>query len=392
MGAKRFLSMAQSTLPFVAHIEEEMNDFTNTISRVMVTSAMLCAVSGVAQTVQHYKQTNLVADTPGVAAVTDPNLVNPWGLSRSSGSPWWVSDNGTGMSTLYDGSGNIVPLVVTIPNFDTKHPAPGTPTGTIFNGTSNFALAPGKPAIFLFATEDGTVSGWNPGVNASTATIKVNLYGNGVFKGMTMATASVTPGNPQPYLYVADFRKNIVRVLDTNFNGVGELEARFYDKMIPAGYAPFNVQNIGGNLYVSFAMQDSEKHDEVDGAGLGYVDVFTPEGRLLQRLQHGPWMNAPWGMVQAPTDFGQYSHDILVGQFGSGEILAFNPINGAFLGKLLDTTGATLHIDGLWGLGFGNDGKAGPATTLYFSAGPDGEQHGLLGTLTAVENTQGNDR
>src|SRR5262249_35825555 len=150
--------------------------------------------------------------------------------------------------------------------------------------------------------------------------------------------------------------------------------------------------DIGGNIYVSFAQQDSDKHDEVDGAGLGYVDVFSPEGRLLRRLQHGPWFNAPWGLTQAPTDFGSASHDILVGQFGSGEILVFNPVTGKFKGRLHDSSDQPIKIDGLWGLSFGNDATAGPATTLYFAAGPNHEQDGLFGTITAVENVQGNDQ
>jgi len=344
-----------------------------------------------AQPTQHYKQTNLVSDMPGVAAVHDPNLVNAWGLSRSSTSPWWVADNGTGLSTLYSATGSIVPLVVTIPPSDPTSP-PGTPTGTIFNGGTGFELKKGFPAVFLFATEDGTISGWNPKVDATHAVIKVNLKSKSVFKGMTMATVDVPFFGPQSFLYVADFRKGRVQIYDSNFHHVPEMEELFDDDSLPPGFAPFNVQDIGGNIYVSFAQQDSDKHDEVDGAGLGYVDVFSPEGRLLRRLQHGPWFNAPWGLTQAPTDFGSASHDILVGQFGSGEILVFNPVTGKFKGRLHDSSDQPIKIDGLWGLSFGNDATAGPATTLYFAAGPNHEQDGLFGTITAVENVQGNDQ
>jgi uncharacterized protein (TIGR03118 family) len=340
---------------------------------------------------QHYKQTNLVSDMPGAAPVTDPNLVNAWGLSRSSSSPWWVSDNGTGLATLYSGTGAIVPLVVTIPPSDPSSP-PATPTGTIFNGGSGFEIKPGFPAVFIFVTEDGTISGWNPKVDGTHAIIKVNTKGKSVFKGVTMATVNVPFLGPQSFLYVADFRKGRVQVYDSKFNHVSEMDNLFSDDDLPSGFAPFNVQNIGGNIYVAFAQQDSEKHDEVDGAGLGYVDIFSPEGRRLRRLEHGPWFNAPWGLVQASSDFGSSSHEILVGQFGSGEILAFNPVTGRFKGRLFDTSNNPIKIDGLWALGFGNDQSAGPATTLYFTAGPDGEQHGLFGMITAVENVQGNDQ
>ena len=344
-----------------------------------------------AQQVQHYQQTNLVSDTPGMAAVTDPNLVNPWGLSRSSGSPWWVSDNGTGLTTLYDGAGAIRSLVVTIPPGDSSSGDGGTPTGQIFNGTQDFQIAPGKPALFIFATEDGTISAWNPGVQPTLAVIKVNTKGASVFKGMAVATVDNPSSGSSNFLYVADFRKARVAVYDTNFNRVHTGEDAFADERLPEGFAPFNVQNIGGNLYVAFAKQDSEKHDEVDGPGLGYVDVFSPTGRLLRRLQSGKWFNGPWGMAQASSDFGIYSHDILVGQFGSGEILAFDPVTGQFKGRLLDAKNMPITIDGLWGIAFGSGTTSGSATSLYFTAGTDHEQHGLFGSIAAVENAFGGD-
>lgn len=344
-----------------------------------------------AQLVQHYTQTNLVSDTPGMAAITDPNLVNPWGLSRSSGSPWWVSDNGPGLTTLYGATGTVASLVVTIPPADSSGGQTGVPTGQIFNGTPGFALAVGFPARFIFVTEDGTVSGWNPGVNAASAIIMVNTNSASVFKGVAVATVVEPVAGAVNFLYVADFRKGHVNVYDTGFHRVPLGEDAFQDERIPRGFAPFNVQNIGGNLYVAFAQQDSAKHDEVDGPGLGYVDVFSPTGRLLLRLQSGQWFNAPWGIAQAPTDFGVYSHDILVGQFGSGQILAFDPVTGAFKGSLLDSTNAPIAIEGLWGLAFGSGTGSGPANSLYFTAGPGGEQHGLFGTVTPVENVFGGD-
>jgi len=340
---------------------------------------------------QHYKSTNLTADQSGVATNTDTNMVNPWGLSRSSGSSWWMSDNGTGLSTLYDGTGAARSLVVTIPTGDPNVNPTGTPTGTAFNPSTSFTLAPTKPAVFLFVTEDGTVSGWNPGVDPTNAVIKVNTKSASVFKGMTLDTVHTSAGDAW-FLYAADFRRGRVQIYDANFNRVRMGEDAFQDESIPDGYAPFNIQNIGGDLYVTFAKQDDQKHDEVDGAGLGYVDVFSSSGRLLRRFEHGAWLNGPWGLAMAPGDFGVYSHDLLVGQFGSGNIAVYDPQTGRFLGLLQDATNAPIAIDGLWAISFGSGGTSGPATSLYFTAGSDGEQHGLFGTITAVENTLGNGR
>lgn len=356
---------------------------------VICFTLLFTSTSLLSQQNQHYKQTNLISDIPGMAATTDANLVNPWGISRSSGSPWWVSDNGPGLATLFSGTGSAVPLVVTIPAADS---GTGTPTGQLFNGSQDFQLAPGKPALFLFATEDGTVSGWNPGVNGTSAMIKVNTHSASVFKGVAVASIDDPHMGSTNYLYVADFRKGRVNVYDTNFKRISMDDGAFRDERVPHGFAPFNVQNIGGNLYVAFAKQDSAKHDEVDGAGLGYVDVFSPTGRLLHRLEWGKWFNAPWGVAQAPSDFGIYSHDILVGQFGSGHILVFNPVTGEFKGLLQDAGNAPITIDGLWGIAFASGGTSGSATTLYFAAGLNDEQDGLVGTITAVENAFGGDQ
>ncbi len=340
---------------------------------------------------QHYQQTNLVSDGAG-AKIKDMHLVNPWGLSRGSGSPWWVSDNGTGLSTLYLGTGSPQPLVVTIPPADSSGGATGTPTGTVFNGGPDFEIASGSPAVFLFVTEDGTVSGWNPKVNLTKAVIKVNQKNASVFKGATIAQAEFNAGRPRQYLYVADFRQSRVQVYDTSYSSIHLPERSFRDPELPAGYAPFNVQNIGGEIYVTYAVQDSAKHDEVDGDGLGYVDIFSPTGGLLRRLQHGPWFNAPWGLTLASGDFGIFSHSLLVGQFGSGTILVFDPVNGHFRGWLRDKNGSVIRNEGLWGLSFGNGTNAGPANTLFFSAGSNHEQDGLFGSITAIENPYGNDR
>ena len=370
-----------------------MNIKTTSLARgISIASVCLLALStALPAQVQHYTQTNLVSDTAGMAAATDPNLVNPWGLSRSSGSPWWISDNGTGLSTLYSGAGTASSLVVTIPPADSSSGQTGTPTGQVFNGTTGFELKAGFPAKFIFVTEDGTVSGWNPGVSPTAAVIEVNTKSASVFKGIALATVEDPVKGSLNYLYVADFRKGKVNVYDTAFHRVLLSEEAFEDEGIPWNFAPFNIQNIGGNLYVAFAARDSARHDEVDGAGLGYVDIFSPTGRFLRRLEWGHWFNAPWGIAQASGDFGAYSHDILVGQFGSGQILVFDPVTGRFKGKLLDAAGAPIAIDGLWGLSFGSGTGSGPANSLYFTAGPGGEQHGLFGTITAVENLLGGD-
>jgi uncharacterized protein (TIGR03118 family) len=357
---------------------------------VLAASLSYNAVASGQDTSRQYTETKLVSNIAGEAAVHDPNLVNAWGLARSSGSPWWVADNGTGLSTLYDGAGAIQKLVVTVPP---KSPA-STPTGVVFNGDPTaFLLAPGKPAIFIFVTEDGTISGWNPGVNPTVAKLVVSEKGESVYKGVTIATATFR-GKKGSYLYVADFRQRRVQIYDSTFHHVAILNFKTTD---PAeddgdgriGFAPFNVQNIGGEIYVAYAMQDAARHDEVAGAGLGSVRVFTPGGKWLRDLQHGNFLNAPWGMVLAPSDFGAFTHNILVGQFGSGQIAAFDVVTGGFRGFLQDKTGKPLTIDGLWALSPGNDKTAGLATTLYFSAGPNEEKDGLFGSLTAVSNPQG---
>jgi len=339
-----------------------------------------------------YLVTNLTTNASTTAPNADANLVNPWGISRSSGSPWWVSDNGTGLSTLYTGAGATVPLVVTIPPAQAGSGNMGSPTGTIYNGTSEFPVAPGKPAVFLFVTEDGTISGWNPTVNASSAVIAVNESKKGAaFKGLTMATVRIPNQANQTLIYVADFTLGKVEVFNGSFQHIPWLEKDFnqFDDTRD-GYGPFNIQNLGGDIFVTYAKQGSGI-DEQHGPGLGKVLVFSPDGRLLRRLQGGDWFDAPWGVAIAPSDFGPFSHSILVGNFGSGWIAAFDPVSGGFQDFLRTSTGDLVTIPGLWGISPGNDGKAGNATSLYFAAGGSDEAAGFLGTLTPVQNLQGND-
>jgi uncharacterized protein (TIGR03118 family) len=319
---------------------------------------------------QHYQQTNLVSDVPGLALHTDAHLVNPWGLARSATSPWWVADNGTGVSTLYNGAGGILSLVVTIPVPPGGTP-PSKPTGTVFNGSSDFL-----GDRFIFVTEDGTISGWSGG---TSAVLRVNQSGSAIYKGVSIAQNSGAN-----FLYAANFHAGTVDVFDANYMPVTLAPGAFSDPRIPAGFAPFNVQNIAGRLFVTFAKQDEDMEDEVDGPGLGFVDAFDAGGNLLMRLRTGRWMNAPWGVALAPSDFGKVSNLLLVGQFGSGQIATFDPLTGNFQGLLRGVHGQPLTIDGLWALSFGNGAAAGPTNTLFFTAGIDDEQHGLFGTITPI--------
>jgi uncharacterized protein (TIGR03118 family) len=317
-----------------------------------------------------FVQTNLVADTSGKAAVTDPNLVNPWGITASPTGPLWVSDNGTGLATVYTGAGAVLSLVVAVPAAGGK--TNGPVSGQIFNSTTDFALTGGVASAFLFVNEDGVVSGWGGGA-AAVAMADRSATG-AVYKGLAMAQ-----NGGANFLYATNFNANTIDVFDKSFT----FASSFTDSQIPTGYAPFGIQNIGGLLYVTFALQDSAKHDDVAGAGNGYVDIFNPNGTLVKRFISRGSLNSPWALVQAPTGFGSLAGALLVGNFGDGKINAYNITTGQSMGVLSNTSGSPLVIQGLWGLLFGNGASAGPATTLYFTAGPGAESHGLLGSLTA---------
>jgi len=392
------------------------------IARFKWVVGVLLALSAPSLTsAQHYIQTNLISDGFISTPVVDPHLNNSWGLARSTTSPWWVANNNTGTSTLYTYTTTLVPpatvgtvtlqpaaLVVTIPAPPNATP-PSAPTGVVFNGSSDFVIGTNTttgapaPADFIFCTEDGTISGWNPGVNATTAVLKVNKSPEAVYKGCTTANIDGVR-----FLYVTNFRRARVEVYDTNFQEVHFSDGAFDDDRIPHDFAPFNVQNVGDSLFVTYAKQDSARHDDVAGDGLGYVDIFSPSGKLEARLEHGFWLNAPWGVVWTPRDFGEYSNRVLVGNFGSGTIAAYDGFNGKFIGFVENPDSSVLVIDGLWALAFGNSaagcpntipansglpkcGSAGPYNSLFFTAGPDGETHGLMGTLTAVATEQEGD-
>lgn len=381
------------------------------VATLLVASAFVPALASA----QHYVQKNLVSDIPlpansdGSAVLVDPDLKNAWGITRSATSPWWISNNNAGTSSLYTGTGAPVsifadPAGSTFDNFVIVPPPPSAPAGTlaaptgiVFNGNPNIfflnkGTPTGKPAIFIWATEDGTISGWNPAVNVAAganppsihAVLEVDNSEKGSPRGAVYKGATSAEWNGKTYLYVTNFRAARVEVYDSNFQRVFMNEDAFDDDTIPRGFAPFNIQNIGGSLFVTYAKQDAQKHDDVPGPGNGFVDIYSPSGDLEGRLEHGDWLNSPWGVVWTPRDFGRFSNSILVGNFRSGWIAAYNGFTRKFIGFVQNPDNSLLTIDGLWSLTFGNGGTAGPATTLFFSAGPNDENDGLFGTLVPV--------
>ena len=322
-----------------------------------------------------YRQTNLVSDLPGVALLQDTNLVNAWGISFSATSPFWLSDNGSGLSTIYavtyDSNGVVQ---VARQALEVAIPGEGNPTGQLFNNTTAF-----RTNLFIFAGEDGTISGWRGALG--TAAELLVTRSNAVYKGITL-----TRSNGQPILLAANFREGTLDAYGSNLT----LLAQFADPTAPAGYAPFNVQSLGGMVFVTFAKQDAEQHDDAAGPGRGLIDVFNPETGTFRRFATGSdaggklrEINSPWGLALSPTNFGGHADQLLVGNFGSGTIMSFEA-DGKFRGLLEGCREMPIVIDGLWGLAFGNGGKAGRPGTLYFTAGPNGEGDGLFGALDAV--------
>jgi uncharacterized protein (TIGR03118 family) len=319
-----------------------------------------------------YLQENLFSDQPGVAQMTDPQLVNAWGMSRGPNTPVWVSDNGADVTTLYNGAvpGNpespvAKVLTVTIPG--------GAPTGQVFNDTGAFLL-PGTTtaARFIFIGEDGDLSAWAGG---PAATLVGHTEG-AVYKGLALAHTS-----SGPMLLAANFHDNRIDVFDGTFTPVSSA-GMFSDPTLPSNYAPFNVAEINGQVFVTYAQQDAEGEDDVAGPAHGFVDVYTTSGAWVKRFATHGVLNSPWGMTIAPAAFGQFSSDLLIGNFGDGRIHAFDPNTGEVLGMLRGTSGRPLAIDGLWALMVG-DAMAGGPNSVWFSAGPDDEAHGLLGVLRA---------
>jgi uncharacterized protein (TIGR03118 family) len=329
----------------------------------MVLLMGLPAAHAVAATDNQYTVHPLVSNVAGMAPHTDPNLVNGWGLTASATSPWWVADNGTSVSTLYRADGSSVPLVVEVPTH---------PTGAVFWATG--------PARFVFDTEAGQVRGW-PGTGTQTVVLADRSAVGAIYKGLALATTAAGDR-----FYATDFHNARVDVFDASFTLVTTAGA-FEDADLPSGYAPFGIQTIGSRIFVTYAKQDADAEDEIHGQGKGFVDVYDTSGSLLGRVaQHGQ-LDAPWGLALAPANFGRFSGDLLVGNFGDGRINAYEEgANGKFehRGELRDGDSRPISIDGLWALQFGHGApNNGPTNTLFFTAGPNDETDGLFGSITA---------
>ncbi|WP_263415963.1 TIGR03118 family protein [Terriglobus albidus] len=365
--------------------------FRLTAAAVGLLVTLSAMTQAVAQT--SYQRTNLVSDIPGVANFADSNLVNPWGIvNAGSTGPIWIADNGTGLSTVYTGEGvafpTASPLVVIIPT--PRHSPAGAvaaPTGIVFNSTSGFVVSAGGnsgASRFIFATEEGTISGWNPTVDPTHAILAVNHSGPGASAGRTRLGAvykglAIGNNGSGDFIYATNFRDGMVEMYDTHF----QLVKSFTDSEIPSGFAPFGIRNIDGKLFVTYAKQDAKRHDDVKGPGNGYIDIFDLNGILQSRFAADGALNSPWGLAVAPINFGAFSGSLLVGNFGDGRINAFSQSTGNFLGQLQDTFGNPMTINGLWGLEFGNGAHQAPTTTLFFTAGIGDESHGLFGAITS---------
>src|SRR6266699_5249614 len=346
------------------------------------------AAAGMPGPSQFYAQHNIVSDVSGLADHTDANVVNAWGLDSGPTTPWWISDNGTGKTTLYNIDTGATSFF-TVPGAGGEQ---GNPTGLIFNGGTGFVVNNGagsSPARFIFSSEDGTLSAFK-GAPIVTVVPNMNALAHGaIYKGL--AIDSRTAGT---HLYATDFHNAKVDVFDTSFHLV-TLSGNFTDPNLPAGFAPFGIQNIGGTLYVTYALQDEDAEDDVAGPGNGFVDAYDLNGNFIQRVASAGELNSPWGLALAPEDFGRFSGDLLVGNFGDGRIHAFDPttltLDGEFeaVGLLHSPAGRPIQIDGLWALQFGHGTTAtsanGLTTTLFFTAGPSDEDHGLFGSIVLTE-------
>jgi uncharacterized protein (TIGR03118 family) len=336
-----------------------------------------------------YESHVLVSDGSVPADFTDANLVNAWGVVFNPQAVVWIADNHTGKSTLYDGTGKPVPLVVTIP------PAPGetqgSPTGIVFSGGTDFVVK-GKtktgqdgsgPARFIFASEGGQITGWVPTVNTATTFLAVDSSAGGgpnhaIYKGLALGGNGTTH-----LLYAADFHNARVDVFDGTFQPAKLPAGAFTDSHVPKGYAPFGIQAVNGDIVVTYAKQGPDAVDDVHGRGLGFVDIFDPNGKLVQRFAARGVLNAPWGVALAPSSFGRFGGALLIGNFGDGTINAYGPISGRFLGSLRDSKGKRLVIDGLWGIAFGNGLLQQDTNALFAAAGPAAEQHGTYSVVRA---------
>jgi uncharacterized protein (TIGR03118 family) len=342
---------------------------------LLAAAGVALVASGIAQAAgNRYQISKLVSDIPGLASHTDSHLVNPWGIAFNPNGFVWVANNETGTSTLYDGAGN---PSATLPVVN----VPGKPTGIVFNGTNDFAITPGNPARFLFASEDGSILGWSPAVDVLNAVTVIPSNG-AVYKGLALA------GNGEGnFIYAADFLHKRIDVFDAKFEPVS---MPFDDPAIPPQFSPFNITAIQGDLYVAYA-QLGDDAEEIAGRGLGFVDVFDANGILIRRVATRGPLDAPWGMALAPASFGKFANRLLVGNFGNGRINAYDAHSGEFKGTLRGTDNKPLEIEGLWGLAFGNGILDQPTGTLFFAAGIEDETHGLYGSIEQAPGGPGND-
>jgi uncharacterized protein (TIGR03118 family) len=335
--------------------------------------------SGSMPIAQVVRQKNLVSDLPDVAVQTDPNLVNAWGLSFNPNGPAWVSDNGTGLTTVYDSNGSLL-LTVTIPTANAGTP-PSAPTGQVYNGDAN-SFAGDK---FIFVTEDGTISGWQPGFDGAAKLRVDNSSCGAIYKGVALGKVG-----QNLRLFAADFHNAKVDVYNSDYKPDASCNGGFRDDKLPANYAPFNIFSTKDVLLVSYALQDDAKEDDVKGPGHGFVDVFDTDGNFLQRLLTAGVLNSPWGMAIAPPGFGRIPDRLLVGNFGDGRISAFRfelsglSLSPVFEGFLGDGKGQPIVVDGLWALAFPPNAGGFNSQDLYFTAGPEDEEHGLFGRFEIV--------
>jgi uncharacterized protein (TIGR03118 family) len=336
-----------------------------------------------------YQQHNLVSDGFLSADNTDPNLVNGWGVAFNPFGFVWVANNGTGTSTLYDGVGSVQSLVVQIPT--PTGDSGGNPTGIVFNASNAFTVTQAGvsgPSRFIFVTEDGVIATWAPNVDGTHA---IRAIDNSVATGAIYKGVALSAGGAGQLLYATDFHNGRVDVFDDTFTPAMLSTGAFTDRFLPAGFAPFGIQAINGDIYVTYAQQDSDKKDELHGPGLGYVDVYDPNGHLLHRVASRGSLNAPWGVALAPAGFGSFSNSLLIGNFGDGRINAFDPIFRIPLGNLRGQNHKSIQIDGLWGIAFGNGFANQSVNSLFFAAGPDDEAHGLYGRIDFVDGDNDGD-
>ncbi|MFM0315724.1 TIGR03118 family protein [Paraburkholderia nemoris] len=346
------------------------------VSAAALTSLVACGGSSGSINSQSFTSTVLVSDGAVSAPHTDPNLKNAWGIAFNPKGFVWVADNGTSVATLYDGNGVPQSLIVSIPNGTS---GPANPTGIVFNGTTDFTVSQGGKSgvgAFIFSGEGGTITAWAPAVAPTNAIVMFDDgSGGAVYKGLALASNGTAN-----FLYATDFHNNKIDVFDKNFAKVA-MPGKFQDATLPAGFAPFGIQAIGAKLFVTYAKQDAAAHDNVDGSGLGFVDVFDMAGNLLQHFASAGPLNAPWGVAQAPGNFGRFSGDILIGNFGDGTINAFDPASGQSLGAINLPNGTAFVQPGLWGIAFGNGLDNQPTNTLFFAAGPNDEADGVYGRI-----------